>query len=114
MSTLANSRGAASTEETSLLRPRPPGQHQSLQMHDARTLRQAASCAVLVLAIAFGSSCGRRQGETSSAARTADRERTTSSTGSAARLANEPPANTFEHPALQERLMHERWHGDLH
>ena len=28
-------------------------------------------------------------------------------------MSNETPANTFEHPALQERLVHEKWHGDL-
>ena len=43
----------------------------------------------------------------------AGREQTTPSVGSAARLSNEPPANTFEHPALQEQLVHEKWHGDL-
>jgi membrane-bound lytic murein transglycosylase MltF len=37
----------------------------------------------------------------------------TPSAGSAERLSNEPPANTFEHPALQEQLAHEKWHGDL-
>ena len=37
----------------------------------------------------------------------------TPSVGSAARLPNDPPVNTFEHPALQEQLVHEKWHGDL-
>jgi membrane-bound lytic murein transglycosylase MltF len=47
-------------------------------------------------------SCSKRSSETSF-----------KSTGSAARRSNEPPANTFEHPALQEQLAHEKWHGDL-
>jgi membrane-bound lytic murein transglycosylase MltF len=55
----------------------------------------------LAIAVALCLSCSRRPGETSSAR------------GGAARLANEPPANTFEHPALEERLVHEQWHGDL-
>jgi membrane-bound lytic murein transglycosylase MltF len=84
-------------------------------MHNACTLRQGVSgvsWAVVTIAIALCSSCSRRPGETSSAG-SARREQTTPSVGSAARLSNEPPANTFEHPALQERLVHERWHGDL-
>ncbi len=62
----------------------------------------------LAIAVALCSSCSRRPGETSSV-----REQTTQSTGTAARLSEEPPANTFEHPALQERLVHEKWQGDL-
>jgi membrane-bound lytic murein transglycosylase MltF len=87
--------------------------HQSLQMRDVFTLRQLGSCVVVALVIAFCSSCSRRPGETSGATRSADREPTSSSVGSAARLSNEPPTNTFEHPALQERLAHEKWYGDL-
>ena len=81
-------------------------------MRDACTLRQVVSWAVVAIAIALCSSCSRRPGETSSA-RSAGKEQTTPSVGSAARLSNEPPANTFEHPALQEQLVHEKWHGDL-
>ena len=81
-------------------------------MRDSCTLRQVVSWAVVAITIALCSSCSRRPGETSSA-RSAGREQTTPSAGSAARLSNEPPANTFEHPALQEQLVHEKWHGDL-
>jgi membrane-bound lytic murein transglycosylase MltF len=81
-------------------------------MRDACTLRQVVSCAVVATAIALFSSCSKRPGQTSSAP-SAGREETTPSAGSAARLRNEPPANTFEHPALQEQLIHEKWHGDL-
>src|SRR5580765_8161938 len=81
-------------------------------MRDACTLRQGASWAVIATVIALCSSCSRRPGETSSAP-SAGREQTTPSAGSAARLSNEPPVNTFEHPALQEQLVHEKWHGDL-
>jgi membrane-bound lytic murein transglycosylase MltF len=81
-------------------------------MRDASKLRQVASWAVVAIAFALCSSCGRRPGETSSA-RAAGTEQTSPSAGSAARLSNEPPANTFEHPALEERLVHEKWHGDL-
>ena len=28
-------------------------------------------------------------------------------------MSNEAPVNTFENPALQQRLVHEKWHGDL-
>ena len=66
----------------------------------------------VVAAIALCSSCSRRPGETSSALG-AGREQTTPSAGSPARLSNDPPENTFEHPALQEQLVHESWHGDL-
>jgi len=81
-------------------------------MRDACRLRQVVSWAVVGTAIALSSSCGRRPGETSSAPN-GGREQTSPSVGSAARLSNEPPANTFEHPALQEQLVHEVWHGDL-
>ena len=94
------------------LRPRRSPPHQCLQMHDARTLRHVVSLAVVATAIALCLSCSRRPGETSSV-RSAARDETTPSAGSASRLADEPPANTFEHPALQEQLIHERWHGDL-
>jgi membrane-bound lytic murein transglycosylase MltF len=70
------------------------------------------SGAVVATAIALCSLCCRRPGETSPAP-SAGREQTTPSAGSAARLSNEPPVNTFEHPALQEQLVHEKWHGDL-
>jgi membrane-bound lytic murein transglycosylase MltF len=73
-------------------------------MASAHHVRYVAFCTVVAVGIAVCSSCGRRQGETSSV---------TPSVGSAARLSNEPPANTFEHPALQEQLIHEKWHGDL-
>ena len=59
---------------------------------------------LLAISIALCSSCSRHP---------AAREQTTPSAGAAARLADEPPANTFEHPALQERLVHEKWRGDL-
>ena len=81
-------------------------------MRYACTLRQVVCWAVVATAIALCSSCGRRPGETSSAQNAAGKE-TAPSAGSAARLSNEPPANTFEHPALQEQLVHEKWHGDL-
>ena len=47
----------------------------------------------LAIALALCSSCSRRPGEASSAR------------GSAARLANEPPVSTFEHPALEEKVV---------
>lgn len=56
-----------------------------------------AFCALTALAAAFCPSCNRHPRQT----------------GGAARLANQPPENTFEHPALENRLVHERWHGDL-
>src|SRR5437879_3705715 len=86
--------------------------HPFSQMGGACTLRQVVAWALVATAIAVCSSCGRRPGETSSA-RSAGREETTPSAGSASRVANQPQANTFEHPALQEQLVHERWHGDL-
>src|SRR5260370_966809 len=86
--------------------------HPFSQMGGACTLRQVVAWALVATAIAVCSSCGRRPGETSSA-RSAGREEATPSAGSASRLANEPQANTFEHPALQEQLVHEKWHGDL-
>jgi membrane-bound lytic murein transglycosylase MltF len=58
---------------------------------------------VAAIVIALGSSCSRRTG----------REQTTPSTGAASRMAEAPSTSTFEHPALQEQLVHERWHGDL-
>ena len=85
-------------------------------MHGACTLRQGVSgvsWAVVTIAVALCSSCSKRPAGETSSARNAGSEQTTRSVGSAARLSNEPPANTFEHPALQERLVHERWHGDL-
>src|SRR3954454_15189148 len=81
-------------------------------MHDARAVRQLVSWAVVVTAIALCSSCSRRPGEPASTP-SAGREQSAPSAGSAARLSNEPPVNTFEHPALQEQLIHEKWHGDL-
>ena len=81
-------------------------------MRVACPLRQVASWAVVAAAIALCSSCGRRPRETSSAPG-AGQEQTSPSVGSAARLSNEPPVNTFEHPALQEQLVHEKWRGDL-
>ena len=83
-----------------------------LTMRDACTLRQVVSWAVVATAIALCSSCNSRPGETSSA-RGAGKKETTPPAGSAARLSNDPPENTFEHPALQEQLVHEKWHGDL-
>src|SRR5215471_2586994 len=58
---------------------------------------QVACCALFALAVALCPSCNRRPGQT----------------GGAARMSNEPPENTFENPALQQRLVHEKWHGDL-
>ena len=81
-------------------------------MRDARKLRHVLSLAAVATAIALCLSCSRRPGETSSV-RSAAGEETTPSVGSASRLSGEPPANTFEHPALQEQLIYERWHGDL-
>jgi membrane-bound lytic murein transglycosylase MltF len=72
--------------------------HRSLQMRDAGTFRLPA-CAVAALSLAFCASCGRQQAAPSG--------------GGAARLSDESPANTFEHPELQRRLTHERWRGDL-
>jgi membrane-bound lytic murein transglycosylase MltF len=80
-------------------------------MRDACALARVVSWAVVATAIALCPSCS-RPGETSSAS-AAGREQTAPPVGSAARLSNEPPANTFEHPALQEQLIHEKWHGDL-
>ncbi len=73
-------------------------------MRDAFTLRQVVSWALVATAISLCSSCSRRPGETSSA-RSAGKEQTTPSA--------EPPPNTFEHPSLQEQLIHEKWRGDL-
>jgi len=81
-------------------------------MRGACTLRQVVSFAFVATAIALCSSCSRRPGETSSAP-SAGREQTTPSVGSATRLSNELLLNTFEYPALQEQLVHEKWHGDL-
>ena len=81
-------------------------------MRDGCTLRQVIFWAVVATAIAFCWSCSRRPGETSSAP-SAGRKEANPSAGSAARASNEPPANTFEHPALQEQLVHEKWQGDL-
>jgi len=81
-------------------------------VRNACTLRHVVSWTIVAIAIALCSSCSRRPGETSSG-RSVGREQTTPSVGGAARLSNEPPANTFEHPALQEQLVHEKWQGDL-
>ena len=81
-------------------------------MCDACKFRRVVFWAVAAATIALCSSCSRRPGESSSAG-SAARKETSPSKGSAARLSNEPPENTFEHPALQEQLIHERWHGDL-
>ena len=62
--------------------------------------------------MALCSSCNRHSGETSSAP-DSGKEQTAPSAGSANRRSSEPEANTFEHPALQEQLAHEKWHGDL-
>jgi membrane-bound lytic murein transglycosylase MltF len=82
-------------------------------MRRACTLRKLVSSAIVAVAIALCWSCSRRPGETSSAARSAGREQNTVSAGRTARLPNAPAENTFENPALQERLVHEKWHGDL-
>ena len=76
-------------------------------------LRQVVSSAIVALAIAVSSSCGKRPDEASSAPRSTGTGPTTASTGSAARQSDVPPENTFEKPALQEQLVHEKWHGDL-
>ena len=81
-------------------------------MGDACRPGRVVLWAVAAIVLALCSSCGGRPGETSSG-RSAGKEQATPSAGSAARLSNEPPANTFEHPALQEQLIHEKWHGDL-
>jgi membrane-bound lytic murein transglycosylase MltF len=70
------------------------------------------SWAVITTAIALCSSCSKPRGETASAP-SAESKPTTPSAGSAERLSTEPLENTFEHPALQEQLIHEKWHGDL-
>jgi membrane-bound lytic murein transglycosylase MltF len=59
-----------------------------------------APCVLVVLAVALFPSCNRHPGHTAH-------------TGGAARMANEPPENTFENPALEWRLVHEKWRGDL-
>jgi hypothetical protein len=82
-------------------------------MPRAFTFRQVVSSAIVALAIALRSSCSKGPGETSSATRSAGPEQTTPSAGSAARLSNVPTENTFEKPALQEQLVHEKWQGDL-
>jgi membrane-bound lytic murein transglycosylase MltF len=82
-------------------------------MRNDGTLGQIVSCALVTLAVALGSSCNHHPGETSPAARGAGEERPSSSVGSAARLSDEPFRNTFERPALQEQLVHEKWYGDL-
>jgi membrane-bound lytic murein transglycosylase MltF len=80
-------------------------------MRDYFKFGRVPAWAIVALAVALCVSCGRRHREASSGANPAGTNQT--ATGSAARMSNEPPASTFEHPALQERLMHERWHGDL-
>ena len=82
-------------------------------MGDACTLRQVVSWAVVATAIALCSTCSRRPDETASARSAGREQKTTPSGGSAARLATDPPENTFEHPALQQQLVNEKWHGDL-
>jgi membrane-bound lytic murein transglycosylase MltF len=76
----------------------------------------------LAIVIALSSSCSQRLGETSSArggaARlsnepSANTLRTGGKTAGGAATSDEPTANTFEHPALQEQLVHEKWQGDL-
>ncbi len=57
-------------------------------------LGQVASFALAAVLIALCVSCNRHTGQT----------------GSAERLSN---GNTFEHPALQQRLVQEQWRGDL-
>ena len=74
--------------------------------------RQLVSSTAIAIAVALCSSCSSRPGETSSAPGVG-REHTAPSVGSAARQSNEPDVNTFEHPALQEQLIHEKWYGDL-
>jgi membrane-bound lytic murein transglycosylase MltF len=82
-------------------------------MRSVFTLRQVVSFAIAAVAVALSTSCGRRPGENVSAAGSAGTAQSAASTGSAARLSNVPPENTFENPALQEQLVHEKWHGDL-
>jgi membrane-bound lytic murein transglycosylase MltF len=81
-------------------------------MRAACTLPKIISCAFVITAILLCFSCGGRPGETSSAP-SDEKKHTTPSTGSAARLKKEPQENTFEHPALQQQLVQEKWHGDL-
>jgi membrane-bound lytic murein transglycosylase MltF len=69
-------------------------------MRTGSALGQVVTYALAALAVALTSSCSRHSGEIPSA-------------GSAERLSREPPENTFEHPALQEQLVHEKWYGDL-
>ena len=75
-------------------------------MREARTLRRFILSVLVAGALL---SCSRRPDQASSA----QTEQSSPSVGSASRQATEPPASTFEHPALQEQLIHEKWHGDL-
>ena len=84
-----------------------------LKMHNDCTLGQVAACALVTLAIALCSSCNRHPRETSPAAQSVPKKRPSPSAGGAARSSDEPVGNTFEHPALQEQLVHEKWHGDI-
>jgi membrane-bound lytic murein transglycosylase MltF len=70
------------------------------------TLGQLASFALVALAIAACPSCNRHPSQTGGAARMSNEP-------SEKPVSNEPSENTFENPALQQQLVHERWHGDL-
>jgi membrane-bound lytic murein transglycosylase MltF len=80
---------------------------------DSQALGKAVSCVVATLAIAFAFSCNKRQGETSSAARSVDTEQPSPSRNTTPPHSKESLASTPADPALQERLAHEKWHGDL-
>src|SRR6516164_9262416 len=58
----------------------------------ASILKMRTDCTLAALVMALCFSCNPHPDRTGSAARS---------------------GNTFEHPALQQRLVHERWHGDL-
>lgn len=81
-------------------------------MRIAYTLPQVVPWAIIATTLALCSSCSRRPGETSSPA-TPGREDLIPSAGTAGDMSNKPSLNTFEHPALQAQLAHERWYGDL-
>jgi membrane-bound lytic murein transglycosylase MltF len=63
-----------------------------------------ASCVLIALALALCPACNRHPSPTGSAARMSNEPSGKS---------NEPPENTFKNPALQQQLVHEKWHGDL-
>jgi membrane-bound lytic murein transglycosylase MltF len=75
-------------------------------MRDDRKSGLVASFVLIALGLALCPSCNRHPGHTGSAARMANEHPEKP-------VSNEPPENTFQNPELQQRLVHEKWRGDL-